>query len=256
LGDICARCGDDACRAYEYVAREYGDMRIPSYTGRVGHWGAMWTSYVAVGACDGCDKKFRTEKGLDRHIAWCERADEIDLVKRSERRLERKLRTEMDEKLAKMRQEMQQLALVAAPAPTQNAGIGINSGIGINNGIGIAITNNIAPWDPLNVDFERLKRIDSKFVPPSSVMDRSLLKANPTEALVKDHLQLDPPHNKSVLNKDAALGWDGVRFFDGEAYRRVEDPKSELDTRYQLLAREQLLHLEQNVARVIRLCEW
>jgi uncharacterized C2H2 Zn-finger protein len=204
-------------------------------------------------ACDGCGKTFRSEKGLDRHLNWCERADEIDLVKRLEMKMERKIN-----------EKMQLLALVAAPTtiPTQASSQTLGTGSQTNFNIsgvantGIAITNNIAPWDPLNVDFARLKAVDDRFVPPSSIMDRSLLSAHPTETLMKDHMQLDPPNHHSVLVKDAALGWDGVRFFDGVAYRRVADPKKEMDTRYQLCAREQLTHLEQNVAKVIELCSW
>lgn len=199
--------------------------------------------------CDGCSKSFGTQKGLNRHIAWCERSDEIDLVK--------KMRRELKEE---MRKELQKLAFTTAAAPAQmptvvqnnGSGIGIGTNIGINTGI--AITNNVMPWGPLRVDFERLKVIDPKFVPPSSVMDRSLIKPNPTESLIQDHMRLDPPQHQSVLA--TSEDWDGMRFFDGVAYRRMEDPKKGIDTRYQLCAVEQLQHLKQNIERVRKLCIW
>lgn len=172
--------------------------------------------------------------------------------------LKREFAREIDEKV---NERLQQLILTApAPAPSapqQTTSISPIIIGGTNNtgiGIGISVSNGISIWNPTQIDFEPLKTISDRLLPPSSILDRSLIKKHPTEALLQEHLQLEAPKNASVFA--ASENWDGIRFFDGVAYRRVEDPKKEMDERYQLYAKEQRLHLETNTERIRELCDW
>jgi hypothetical protein len=82
----------------------------------------------------------------------------------------------------------------------------------------------ILPWSATDVDFEPLS---DKL---SNNMAQAFSAPTQVESLMLMRMKHKPPQNYSAYI--TADDVDSIRFFDGRAYRRVENPKRELDRFY------------------------
>lgn len=122
-----------------------------------------------------------------------------------------------------------ELGCLAAPAPitsSSNSGPALSAGrdINLNSNANTLNIYPILPWSATEVDFAPLSSTLNNY------MAQAFSTSTPVESLMSMRMKHEPPqHYSAYIMADDV---DSIRFFDGRAYRRVEDPKRELDRFY------------------------
>lgn len=188
--------------------------------------------------CTTCGRAYVHSSSLYRHRKTCKIAstDVLEELKR--------LGQKMDELTKQLATPTRASVSASVPASvtvleghaapvltTMAAAIGAGNTINSNNlNIDASRTYNIRPWDPQNFDFERLAEA------PNDLLAQSFAAKNQGETLMDQYLKLDPPNNYSLFA--TAPDAESMRFFDGQRYKKVADPRGMLKAGYKLFVGE------------------
>lgn len=174
--------------------------------------------------CPACSRSYAYPSNLIRHKRSCERllaqAEVVEL---------RKGQKELERKIDALTMQLAATSMTVSPSPAgiTNAGIVYGNAINTTNNIDARRTYNIRAWDPHNIDFQALDKLDNEH----NLINKAFLARNQAEVLLDSYIKMDPPTNYSIYALSKSI--DGVRVFDGQAFRKPDDPEGLLETGYQ-----------------------
>lgn len=175
--------------------------------------------------CEYCPKIFKHASSRCKHRKTC--APYLAYVEATT--TPAKLAAKMDsiqKEMEKVSQSMAKMA-AAAPIPQTSQTIANSGAMAVGGGSANQNTLNIypiLPWSATDVDFTPLSdKLNNRLAQAFALKEQ-------VESLMLMRMKHDPPQNYSAYI--TADDVDSIRFFDGRAYKRVEDPRREIDRFY------------------------
>ncbi len=231
----CRRCGKSfpkRSRLLRHLSSQVACEPLKSHTGQKILREKLLASEPQKIRCTTCGRAYVHSSSLYRHRKTCKIAstDVLEEIKRLGQKMDeltKQLATPAYAPASVVAQSVSQAPVLTTMAAAIGAGNTINSN---NLNIDASRTYNIRPWDPQNFDFERLSEA------PNDLLAQSFAAKNQGETLMDQYLKLDPPNNYSLFA--TAPDAESMRFFDGQRYKKVADPRGMLKTGYKLFVGE------------------